>query len=313
MSKIERQLNLLALLLDTRRPVTVHEIRERLADYGAQGDEAFHRMFERDKADLRSMGYEIEQLDADAWGVDVGYRIAGGEALLEDPGFTPDEIAALSLAAQAWTGASDDGALGVLKLSVGAPGSDPGVGGWVLPRVSMDRDVARVMDAIQRRKRIRFTYRRGGSAEPHERKVEPHRLTYRGAWYLTGFDLGRSAVRHFKLARVQGKIDVPAGQGPDFDPPAESPGIPRGPWEGDPATEAVVAFAPEVAWWAQRRTGAERLREDPEGWVEVRAPVADVNAFAGWVAGFGDQARALSPPELRTAVIAILRAVTERH
>src|ERR1043166_8345931 len=113
--KIERLLNLVALLLDTRRPLAVGEIREKIPGYDDQSDEAFHRMFERDKNDVRELGFVIEQEDIDAWG-ETGYRIRAHEALLEDPGLTPDEVAALSLAAQAWGGGAD-GSLGLLKLS----------------------------------------------------------------------------------------------------------------------------------------------------------------------------------------------------
>ncbi len=314
MSKIERLFNLLALLLDTRHPVTVHEIREKLPEYGTQSDEAFHRMFERDKAELREIGYVIEQTDIDAWGTEIGYRIGGAAAVLEDPGLTGDEIAALSLAAQAWGGNASDGALGVLKLSVGSAADDPGSTGWLLPRVAMDRDITTVMDAIVRRKRVHFSYRTGGGGDPQERRVEPYGLFHRGAWYLAGFDLDRDDVRHFKLARVDGLIDVARGTGPDFDPPpSTTPAIPRGPWEGDASIEATIAFAPEVAWWAERRTGAQRIAERDDGRSEVRMPVGDLEAFAGWLAGFGDRALVVAPSELRDAVVAHLRATLENH
>jgi len=40
---------------------------------------------------------------------------------------------------------------------------------------------------------------------------------------------------------------------------------------------------------------------------------AEMDSFAGWVAGFADAAVALEPPELRDAVIARLRALAERE
>jgi proteasome accessory factor B len=305
--KIERLLNLVALLLDTRRPLTVNEIRDKIPGYSGQSDDAFHRMFERDKSDVRELGFALEQEDTDAWGSETGYRIPRDQAMLDDPGFAPDEIAALSLAAQAWAG-GEEGSLGLLKLSVGSGLAEPGSTGWVLPRVLFDKTISMLFDAIERRKRVRFGYRTGGGGEAAEREVEPHRLFHRGTWYLSGYDTARADVRVFKLSRVTGEITVAGGRSPDFEPPTEpDPGVMQGPWEGESELRARVVFAPETAWWVERRTGASRIEERDDGWVELEMNVSEIDAFAGWVAGFADGAVALAPPELRDAVIGKLR------
>lgn len=307
MEKIERLMNLAALLLDTGRPLPATEIRAKFRVYREQSDEAFHRMFERDKEEIAELGLVIELADtADG---EKGYRISKMEALLDDPGLTPAEMAALSLAGQAW-GGSSEGALGVLKLSVGAGVSEPGQTGWLLPRVMFDEAVATLLDAVQRRKVVTFLYRGATDAEAAERTVEPHALSHRGDWYLTGLDRTRGEARNFKLSRFVGSIVVRPGATPDFDPaPPSTHRVPLGPWEGDEIVmEATLAFAPEAAWWVERRTGAtvEHTRDD--GWVQMRMPVADVHPFAGWIAGFADRAMVLEPDDLRAAVIAHLRA-----
>ena len=306
MEKLERHINLIALLLNTRRPLSAAEIREKIPGYEGQSGDTFHRMFERDKSDIRELGMTLEQ--EEAIDGEPGYRISRQEALLEDPGLEPDEMAALSLAAQSW-GAGEVGTLGVLKLSVGAGPSGPGPTGWLLPRVSVGGDIAALMDAVHHRKVVRFRYKTA-SGETLDREVEPRRLSHRGDWYLTGYDRARGAVRHFKLGRVEGKIAVNTGAKPDFDvPEGTDAGIPHGPWEGDEiALEARVAFAPETAWLVERRTRATRTRERDDGWVEVLMPCADVHSFAGWVAGFADAAVVMEPTALRDAVIAHLRA-----
>ncbi|MFM9130004.1 MAG: WYL domain-containing protein, partial [Actinomycetes bacterium] len=59
-SKIERQLNLFFILLNSNRPVTRHEIRSKILDYkNNDSEKAFERMFERDKDDLRKNGIRI--------------------------------------------------------------------------------------------------------------------------------------------------------------------------------------------------------------------------------------------------------------
>lgn len=309
--KVERLLNLVALLLDTRRPLRSGEIREKIPGYADHTDDAFHRMFERDKNDVRELGYVIEQEDTDAWGTETGYRIRRDEAVLDDPGFTGDEIAALSLAVQS-LGGGDEGTLGLLKLSVGSGVAEPGSTGWVLPRVSFDRNIATLQDAIVGRKRVHFAYKTGGGGEPNAREVEPHGLYHRGTWYLAGFDTARKEVRNFKLARVVGPIVVNQGKDPDFEqPPKAPPEVWHGPWEGESDVVARVAFAPDTAWWAERHTRAHRVSEREDGWVTLEMPVAELDSFAGWVAGFADGAEALEPPELRSAVVAKLRPLAE--
>ena len=56
--KSERLLNLLITLLVARGYVTKQRLREVIPDYReAASDEAFERMFERDKDDLRALGH----------------------------------------------------------------------------------------------------------------------------------------------------------------------------------------------------------------------------------------------------------------
>jgi len=309
--KIERLLNLVALLLETRRPLTVNEIRDKIPGYSDQSDDAFHRMFERDKSDVRELGFALEQEETDAWGSETGYRIPPEQAMLDDPGFAPDEIAALSLAAQAWAG-GDESSLGLLKLSVGSGIAEPGSTGWVLPRVAFDKTISRLLDAIDRRKSVTFDYRTGGGGDAAAREVEPHRLFHRGTWYLSGYDRARADVRVFKLSRVVGDISVNGGREPDFETPdAPDPGVMHGPWEGEGDVRARVAFAPETAWWVERRTGATRIAERPDGWVELEMNVSEIDAFAGWVAGFAAGAVVLGPAELREAVVGTLRPLAQ--
>lgn len=311
--KSERLVKLLAFLLASARPRSADEIRDKIDGYEDHSDDAFHRMFERDKQDLRALGYRIEHDEGDLLGRLEGYRIRRDEALLERSTLRADEWAALSLASQAW-GGSGDGFLGLLKLSAVSGASGPSRPGWLLPRVEMDRNATTLMDAIHRRKRVRFSYRAPGSEDVSERAVEPWGLYHRGAWYLVGRDVVRGERRSFKLARVRGRIELAARSGPaDFEPPPpEELRVIRGPWEGEAKASARIAFAPEAAWWVERRTGAHPVEERPDGWIEVEIPVADLDAFAGWLAGFADRAVALEPPELREAMVARMRALAAR-
>ena len=97
---IERILNLLAFLLTAGRPLTAEEIRNTVAGYDRATDEAFHRMFERDKDLLRRLGIPLELAPTDGWQVEHGYLVDPEAYALPDPGLTDEERTALWLAAE---------------------------------------------------------------------------------------------------------------------------------------------------------------------------------------------------------------------
>src|SRR3954454_4267690 len=57
-SRLERLVNLMAALIETERPLTRAEIRERVPGYTGD-DSAYRRAFERDKDTLRNMGIPV--------------------------------------------------------------------------------------------------------------------------------------------------------------------------------------------------------------------------------------------------------------
>lgn len=63
-AKAERLMNLALCLLGTRRPLSKRELRGSIEAYLEAGsDDAFNRMFERDKDDLRELGLIIETVE----------------------------------------------------------------------------------------------------------------------------------------------------------------------------------------------------------------------------------------------------------
>ena len=79
-------------------------------------------MFERDKDILREYGVPLQLVDTDAWGTEQGYVIPKDAYYLPEIAFTPEELAALFVAAQ---GVRNDTPAeeAVRKLMVGAEGS----------------------------------------------------------------------------------------------------------------------------------------------------------------------------------------------
>ena len=88
MHPLERLINLVALLLETARPLTFQEIRRVMPAY-QQGDVASaKRMFERDKDSLRDVGIPVAVGPTDPWDVEqhppgVVHRDRDGEGVLQ--------------------------------------------------------------------------------------------------------------------------------------------------------------------------------------------------------------------------------------
>src|SRR6266702_4343259 len=219
MRKVERLVNLVALLLDTHRPLTLDQVAELVPGYEATG-ESLRRMFERDKEELRGLGVPVERGPIDPWGSEEGYFIDPNAYAMPRLDLAPDERAALALAARAWSGAAGDPSAlaGLSKLDL-----DPGAGPDAL-RANLDGAsplLATLIDAVTRRKRIVFTYRPPGRS-PSQRQVDPYALVHRrGTWYVAGHDSGRGALRSFRLSRIQSAVRMakPSSRGPEFEVP----------------------------------------------------------------------------------------------
>src|SRR6516164_3126238 len=113
-TRVERVLNLLALLLDTRRPLTREEIVHDVSGYPEQIS-AYRRAFERDKETLRGMGVPITT-EAVGDGSEVGYRVKPEDYYLPDLGLTVEETAALRVAVSAVSLGSSSGEGALMKL-----------------------------------------------------------------------------------------------------------------------------------------------------------------------------------------------------
>jgi proteasome accessory factor B len=315
MQPLERLVNLVALLLDSRRPLTFEEIRGRMAEAYEQDDlDSAKRMFERDKGILRDIGVPIEVVTTDVWETEQGYTIPKDEYYLPEISFSAEEIGALFVAAHA--GREDPWAEeAVRKLLYGSEG---GVLVGVTPLAvagdgPSDARLRQAAEAVAGQRTVRFLYRTS-KGEEGERRVDAHGLAIRGGhWYLVGLDRDRNEIRSFRLTRVASDVsDEGAGSAPPEGFRAADH-IQAGPWgPGEPRRHAVIAFAPEVAWWATKGVqGAETLSERPDGWTTASIPLAAGEGLASWVLGFGPEAVVLEPPELRDEVVRRLEEILD--
>jgi proteasome accessory factor B len=306
MQPLERLVNLVALLLEARTPLTFDQIRDKLAEaYDHEDVNSAKRMFERDKDVLRDIGVPIEVTSTDVWDAEQGYTIAKDRYYLPEIGFAAEEISALLVAARSGGDTAAEDA--VRKLLSGADGGilASGVPEGVPIAERTPAAVTEAADAVASGRRVRFSYRAASGASS-VRIVDAYGLAVRGGrWYLVGLDVDRGDIRSFRLSRLSSSVeDVGQGSAPPEGFRATDH-VASGPWGvGDPSGTATVAFAPEAAWFAARGVaGAETLETREDGWTVVRVPSTPGESLAGWVLSFGPDAEALDPPELRAEVI----------
>lgn len=301
---LERLINLLVMLLTSSRPVPAEEIRRTIPGYSADSDDAFHRMFERDKDLLRGIGIPIELRPTDGWEVEHGYVVDPTKYRLADPGLTDEERAALFQAAQTVTLGGEPAAPGAILKLGGAR-----LAGAVEPLAADLGEAAETLgdlfQAVSERRRVRFRYKDG------ERRVAPYGIGHRrGHWYLVGGTSG--GERMYRVDRMEA-IRVEDGANA-FERPAGfkiKALLESMPWEAgsDDAVPAVIRFNAEIAWWAAKQLGAGVARDTADGGLEVTVPVANREAFIGWVLSFGEGAEVMEPAELRKAVVERVKGI----
>jgi predicted DNA-binding transcriptional regulator YafY len=309
--RTERLLNLLFALMASSRPVPKHVLREAIETYKDNpSEEAFERMFERDKDELRSMGVPVETVEgADGAGGIEGYRVAADDYALPAVDFTADELAVLGLAARVWEQASLGPAAQRAVQKLEALGSGAVVDGpvGIETRIATaEPSFPVLLEAVRTRRAVRFSYRKPGDDAPEAREVQPWGVaSRRGHWYLVGHDLARGAARVFRLSRVMGAARA-YGEPGSYDVPegvdvvgmiAESAPRPG-------SLTATIRVAPGRANGLRRRAASTT----PEGDLDVlEVPFSDDEAMAADIVGLGSAAVVLAPESLRSAVVRRLR------
>jgi proteasome accessory factor B len=315
-NKLERLLNLTAVLLDTPRPLTAEELRQKVDGYPPPGA-AFHRTFERDKDDLRVLGIplRVERVPATDPPID-GYSIAPDDYYLPDPGLAPDELAALHLATLTvrMEGLTDQeaiwklGGFGAHDPTVARPQSDPGVVKDVVANLPSDPALVPIFQSISEKRAVSFGYR------GQDRLVEPWRLDFhRGRWYLTGYDRGREGERNFRLDRMDGPVSQTEIGAEAVPPPAPPSDGPRPAWEMGEEEQVIARLLVDKSRveTASRQLGSAVAAEaQPDGSVIYTVPVVKYDAFRSFVLGFLDHAELLEPPQWRADIISWLSALS---
>ncbi len=321
-SKVERLMNLVIALLSTRAFITAERIRETVYGYAdSPSDEAFSRMFERDKNELRDLGIPLETGRVSQFDPTEGYRINREAYALPAVELTADEAAAVAVATQLWESpeliTATQGALLKLRaagVDVDAPDSGVAITSTAtLPGLRGSEEVlGTLLSAIDSGRAVQFSHRPSRSEPYTTRTVEPWGIvTDRGRWYLVGHDRLRDATRTFRLSRIGAEV---AAIGP--------PGAVTKPDDVN-LREIVVRVVSEPptgtqarVWVADGRATALRRQATVVGALtlgdragdEIAVELGMTDRLAREIASYGADAVALEPQSLRDDVVARLRA-----
>jgi len=311
-NKSERLLNLLILLLVQRHYISKDRIRQLVDVYREAGDEAFERMFERDKDELRALGVPIEVGAVDAYFDDeIGYRIRPDEFALPGIELTADEAAVVGLATRVWqhAGLAAHTSDALTKLSAAGVEIDRSRLNIAAPVVTVDDPNFDVFwNASVDKVVVTFDYQRSGAPGPQTRRLEPWGVvSYSGRWYAVGRDVDRDAERLFRLSRVQGRARRTGKAGAFTVPPGTNLRELTNRLGPGPRTERATLLARTGSCLGLRRyaTLLEEGVEGPDGttaWDRLEVAYSSTSALADDVLTLGSSVYAESPAELRATV-----------
>jgi len=309
--KTERLLSLVVCLLSASRYLTAGQIRAAVPGYPETFD-AFKRMFERDKDELRELGIPLETGTNPGSDDEVGYRISRQAYELPEIRLEPDEAAVLGLAARVWRQAELAGAAAGALLKLRAAGieaeetTQPGIE----PRLQTGEPAfGPLWQAVRDRRPVSFGYQAAGRATPQSRHLEPWGVVNRhGRWYVAGFDRDRGSERVFRLSRIDGPVTFTGPAGSVTVPPGTDARNLVQEWDDDPppVRTAVLRIKPGTGFGLRRRASSDKPGGD--GWDVVEVPFSESGGwYADYIASFGSDVVVAEPVDLREAVIRKLK------
>jgi proteasome accessory factor B len=310
--KSERLLNLLITLLVARSYVTKDRIRSVVEQYRDAGDEAFEKMFERDKDELRSLGVPIEvgYLDR-AFEDEPGYRVERSAFELPQIDLEPDEAAVIGLAARVWqhAGLASATSDALTKLRAAGVSVDRAALSAVAPQLTVtEPSFEAFWRATQGRVPVAFDYRTATSAQSTERHLEPWGVvSYRGRWYVVGLDTDRHAPRLFRLSRVQGEVRTTGQPGAYQVPEGTDVHALTASLAPRPAEHRASLLVRRGAALGLRRHAGPAANGAPEGWDRLEVSYGRTDALADEILGYAADVVVEEPADLRDLVVDRLR------
>jgi predicted DNA-binding transcriptional regulator YafY len=256
-------------------------------------DAAVRQKFERDKAKIRDLGFQIETTDLGDGA--VGYWIDPDSATAPRIDFTEDEERVVRLALRF----CGFGSAGAFSLFNEGPGGDGGL--------EFTNYYTPLLRALNLRRVVRFDYR---SSSEKTREVEPLAIgVFEGAAYLVGRVHGASEIKGYRIMRM---TSMPIVLDERFDADEGARELARA-WRPEYAkviapTKVVVTTSENYAQLLTRQF-PEVTREDHDGGVEVSITFESERDAMRFLLDAADRVRLRSPKSLRREYAAWLSRV----
>ena len=309
--KSERLVNLVIALLATKRYITKSEIFRTIEGYEGS-NESMERMFERDKDELRSLGIEIEVSGLDPlFDDEVGYRIRAENFEMERNGYSPNEIAYMSLAAQLWKDASlgDVSQKALRKLSaVSGPADIAEIPAFAPAILTAPMFLREIINGITDRRVVEFKYL---DSEMNTKVRKVHVYSYfslQGFWYFSGLDVDKSENRTFRCDRVVGDLviskkvnsyEIPSDYKPDTT-------------FSDISVLSQAVLRVRVGRGSQLRVLGSKI-ETGEEFDLVQVPYSSEEEMLSLILWHLDDVCVISPETLKASVIQALTRLVKAH
>ena len=189
-TKVERLINLIAILSDTMRPLTQHEIVNTVPGYNLNTKATSRRTFERDKDELRNLGFDISSTPTPMG--DYGYKI-NKDNTFYSVSLTAQQRNIVQCAIAMYSSNESLTSKSLTKLG----GTNPENELNSVISLSLPENVDVLYRLCDNSSTISFKYR------DSFRRVKTKKLLAKGGyWYLECFDLDKKELRNFRIDRL---------------------------------------------------------------------------------------------------------------
>ncbi len=316
----ERQLSLVACLLNYRYGRTLEQIQQDIPAYGT--GEAARKKFQRDRRLLDELGVpihmEVMEGEDPSGNLHYVYRIKPGEIFARRLEFNDEELRALTWLGEQLQSLGSFPFREILadtldKLKSAAAGGSLSEVVHILPQGRSEREeeiLQQLGACVIGKESCRILYRRP-DGQNQERVIHPYGLKFLyGHWYCLAWCELREAPREFRVSRIQ-KLEL-TGQTYQDRPQVDLEG-----WFADDSWDlglgegptVSVHFDAGVAQLARRRLGRKAEFEELGRDLRARVRVGRPQAFLEWLLGWGARARLEEPEGMKEELRAkLLRA-----
>ena len=332
-ARTERLLNLLALLLNSRRPLSFQEISDldEFSAYQLDDAKSAERAFERDKATLVDLGVPLRWIGGAEEDEDGGgYVVDEREYYFPELDLNPSEAALLSIAGAALCAMPGfpqknavQRALAKLGFDAELPGDLPVVAHTPLSQNEnvelIGQRVEMLHDTIAKGERLELSYRSLGG-EVVQRAIDPYGIFYRhGIWYAVAYCHLREGVRTFHLGRMEaldaGESKAPL---PHFSVPTDfelSRYSKQRAWQFPEHAPVPVVLRLSAALEGREADlfGPDALVEEHDGDTFLRLDVSHQKAFFRELLPMGVNAELLAPQGWRDDLAKIYANLASRY